>query len=222
MIPGKPDIIKCPKCRWPKSLITCISRNTTGGQQWSDAYWWAPMAPIQSPIQKCEHCGHYFLLSRAKRPWLYSKKKLEQQTTGRLSYEEMKEAFEFLLTQKLTPKEQLTVRFQYIYSYNDAFRNFNFRDVITKDRSIVDHELHRKNLLSTITLLDRGKINDTYLIAEFFREAGEFNNCIKILEGFKTIKPYLKKISDIVVQKALSYDNMVFELPEMGLFAVRR
>lgn len=218
MIPGEPYIIKCPKCRWPKSLSTCVSMNTIGGKQWSDAYWRATMAPIQYPIQKCGHCGHYFLLSRAKRPWFYSEKKLEYPTTGRLCYEEVKEALEFLLTLKLTPKEQLTVRSAFIHSYNDAFRNFG--DGITEERSIDDRELHRKNLLSTIPLLDRGKINDTYLIAEFFREAGEFNSCIKTLEGFSTIKPYLKEIADIVLQKALCHDDMVFELPKMGLFAV--
>ena len=220
MMPGQPEIIQCPKCRWPKSLPTCISLNTIDGKQWWDAYWRAPMAPKLSPIQKCGHCGCYFLLSQAKRPWFYNKNKLEYPTFGRLSFEEMKEASELLLKRKLKPVDQLTVRLELIHKYNDAYR-IPERDREQK-RSIDDYELHRKNLLSTIALLDSGKIDDTYLIAEFFREAGEFDKCVKTLEGFNTIKAYLKEIANIVVQKALHNDNKVFELPEMGLFAARR
>lgn len=211
MIPGPDKIIKCPKCHWPKSLITVLSANTIGRQLWSDNYCFAPMFPQLSPIQKCEHCNHYFLLSRAKTPFFYNRKKLMYPTTGLLSFEEMKEALTVLLksNKTISHEEKLIINLEFIHRYNDAFRDWPYKD---KQRSENDKQLFLESISSLIPLLDANKVNDSYLIAEFLRESGEFEECIKVLHDFKTVRPHLRDMAALVEQRALNKDDGLFEI----------
>lgn len=61
MLPGNPRILICPFCGTEKQIMSLISGNTFGAELWSDNKQIAPMLPEISYIQKCPHCGKYYI-----------------------------------------------------------------------------------------------------------------------------------------------------------------
>ena len=61
MQPGYARIVYCPYCGEKKELLSLMSGNTIGARYWSDLRMRAPMLPEVSPVQKCHHCGKYYL-----------------------------------------------------------------------------------------------------------------------------------------------------------------
>lgn len=64
MIPGNSQILTCPFCGGEKEILSLISGNTFGAELWSDNKRIARMMPEISFVQKCPHCGKYFMKSR--------------------------------------------------------------------------------------------------------------------------------------------------------------
>lgn len=124
MFPGNPKILTCPHCRGKKKVLSLESGNTFGAMMWSDNKRVYPNLPSPSFIQKCPHCGGYFLLSRQKKEeygedWFC----LNQ---GRLSYEDLKEAFVKLsLLPDLTDDEHTEMLFYLVWAYNDRYNSEN-------------------------------------------------------------------------------------------------
>lgn len=90
MIKNNARIVSCPFCGKKKELLSLTSGNTIGSTQWSDGKMVAPMLPSVSPVQKCPHCGKYYL---------HYKQEGESGTRpsdegGDLSYREWKEAYQ--------------------------------------------------------------------------------------------------------------------------------
>lgn len=120
MNPGHPRILTCPNCGGKKQVLSLASGNTFGAKVWSDNKRIYPMLPSPSFIQKCPHCEDYFLLSRQEtQEYGRGCFCLNQ---GRLSYEDLKEAY-FKLSQlpDLTDEENTTMLFYLVWSYNDRY-----------------------------------------------------------------------------------------------------
>ena len=64
MMPGNPQILTCPFCGKEKEIMSLVSGNTFGSELWSDNKQIAPMLPEISYVQKCPHCGKYFIKGR--------------------------------------------------------------------------------------------------------------------------------------------------------------
>lgn len=120
MNPGNPRILTCPNCGGKKQVLSLASGNTFGAKMWSDNKRIYPMLPSPSFIQKCPHCGDYFLLSRQKKEEYGNGCFCLNQ--GRLSYEDLKEAyFKLTLLPDLTDDEQTTMLFYLVWAYNDRY-----------------------------------------------------------------------------------------------------
>lgn len=63
MFPANARILTCPHCQGKKEVMQLLSGNTFGAELWSDSKEDAPMLPQVSYVQKCPHCGKYFLMS---------------------------------------------------------------------------------------------------------------------------------------------------------------
>ena len=119
---GNDLIIKCPLCDSEKALISIVSGNTGGSVLWSDGYMYAPMLPELSKVQKCYECGNFFMLEQAE-------SRIEKSCTepsldtGHLSYEEMKSALKHFNGKNLSDEEEFALRLEFLYRYNDAFRD---------------------------------------------------------------------------------------------------
>lgn len=190
MKPGPALIVECPSCGAEKSLMTLISGNSFGSLLWSDGYHFAPMAPTLSPVQKCMDCKSYFMLISA--PYRYSEQQSDYSLeTGLLSYNEIKEAFIELLKTDLSPDEELQLRLEFLYRFNDAFRdseNISLPLELTmdKERENEDYTLFQINLKKLISIIEE-QSPPSLLLAELYREMGDFDQAISVLRDFVAI-----------------------------------
>lgn len=219
MIPGPPLLLKCPKCGEEKRMMSIISGNTFGAVQWSDAYCEAPMLPTLSEVQKCPKCNSYFLLSQAKYRYDEAEDAQFSGDTGRLTYMEMKEALCILEKDSLTIDDQINIRLEFLHRYNDAFREIKESDEIYSDnpsleRNDADRNLNLEQIKALIGLLNKDNNNQILLIAELYREAGDFEKCLETLNQFHTYSDYERSFVEKLQRKALERDARVFVIEE--------
>lgn len=121
MLPGPAQLYACPHCGKKKAMFTMLSCNTFGVTLWSDGRSIYPMRPSLSLIQRCESCNSYSLLSEWKE--CGCDKNNFHGTTGKLTYEETKEAyFKFKESGRYDNDDILAISLEYIKSYNDRFK----------------------------------------------------------------------------------------------------
>lgn len=213
MLPGPPLLVECPKCGHEKRLMSLTSGNTFGARQWSDSYREAPMLPRLSEVQKCPDCHGYFLLSHAQQHYDNSEDAPFATDTGRLTYEEMKEALCLLDTDSLSSEDEINIRFEFLHRYNDAFRQDSYESVEENPtRNEADKKLHKENLKAFVRLFDENDKYYTPILAELYRESGDFDKCLKLLNNYKPESDYLKKFINTMRKKAKKKDDMVFLL----------
>ena len=126
---GNPQILTCPFCGKEKEIMSLVSGNTFGSELWSDNKQIAPMLPEISYVQKCPHCGKYFIKGRqavkyAKDGYCFEK--------GLLTFPETKEAFAQLAKEGfIDEKEEINVRMMLHHAYNDYYyRNIDKKDIL--------------------------------------------------------------------------------------------
>ena len=130
MQPGPPILVKCPHCGKDKELMSLLSGNTFGSQSWSDTYRYSPMLPRLSPVQKCPHCNSYFMLPDEKPRYKEDDSGFNHSfDTGRLKFPEIKEALFLLEDQGLNRQKEIALRLEFLYRFNDAFREFEGKSV---------------------------------------------------------------------------------------------
>ena len=219
MQPGPPILVKCPQCDEDKELMSLISGNTFNSIAWSDTYRYSPMLPRLSPVQKCPHCNSYFMMPDEKPRYKEDQSGFNHSfDTGRLKFSEIKEALFLLEGQGLNRQKEIALRLEFLYRFNDAFRDYERRsweeedDPAQIERNETDWKLHRDNLLKLIELYDKTDDNMIPVIAEFYREGGMFEESLKIGEGFNSDSDLLNEVMDKIKEKAIAKDDKVFEL----------
>lgn len=215
MIPGPALLAECPKCGEEKELMSIISGNTVGATQWSDMYLEAPMLPQLSPVQKCESCSTYFLLSQSKKRHGAGDEASSSFETGQLTFKEMKEALSLLNDESLTDEDELKIRFEFLHRYNDVFRfdqkEYNIsKEEFERSRSEEDVKLHKDNLLGLIALLDSTNSEELPIIAELYREAGDFDRSLSLLEAYKPTSDIMELFVSKVVKNSEEKNDRVF------------
>lgn len=173
MTPGPAQIIRCPFCGEIKKIMSLISGNTFGAEYWSDGKLIAPMLPEVSYVQKCPNCGKYYIISRQEE--IYGEENDISFETGYLSFPEMKEAYRQLIEEGCDVKEERTIHFLLHYAYNDYFCRTEDKNDETPD----DIALFRANALWLI----ENAIFDDVLKAEFYREIGDFDEALLLLNN---------------------------------------
>lgn len=206
MLPGNSRILTCPFCNGEKEVMSLLSGNTLEATYWSDTKVEAPMNPQVSFVQKCPHCGKYFLLSSQN-----ENRYGHTITTdlGTLTYDEMKEALQQLdIAENIRqPKGiQLSWRFTLLWVANDNYGRKG-KEIPEEDRKLIDHNIK----MITLELTD----NDQLLQAELLRETGYFKRAIELAEEFKqfsTLNEVQQYITDNIVSRAKAEDTKVFKI----------
>lgn len=205
MNPGKPQIVKCPFCGTKKELLSLISGNTFGAIYWSDNKRVAPMLPQVSYVQKCPKCRKYYIKARQESRYAADGFCLE---LGTLTYPEMKEAFAQLNDEGFNDvDEECNVRVLLLHTYNDYF----FRGESDKQPSKKDKEFIVKN----IHWLIENWAQDEILKAELYREAGDMDEAIEILDNVNVTEGFLVKIKNEIVRLAKAGDSSVFVITNL-------
>ena len=193
---GNSIIVSCPTCEGKKELMQINSGNTFGEKFWSDCKSEAPMLPKLSPIQKCPHCNHYYLLSRVK----IEDGSNYSMECGWPTFHEMLEALEESKNWGLTKKEYSQIHLQTLWSFNDMERYGNKvpEEIRSKVKPIIE------KLIPTI--------DDLLFKAELYREMEMYNHCLDTLKSYSSQKEYNKQIADIIASYAEKKDCKVFNI----------
>lgn len=217
MLPGPALIAQCPECGHEKSLVSLISGNTIGAVQWSDTYRYAPMLPQVSAIQKCPECRAYFFMNDIETRYADEDNSQYSFDTGTLIFPEIKEALLLLEESGLNEKNELALRLEFLYRYNDAFRNYssygNNENPFEGDRerNETDVKLHKENIKRLISLMGNEGDNGI-VVAELYREAGMFGACLMALENCPAENAFIIELISRIREKALASDSTVFQL----------
>lgn len=203
MIPGDPQILTCPHCGGKKEVMSLVSGNTCGAEYWSDNKQIAPMLPEISYVQKCPHCGKYYIMDRqkveyAKEGWCSER--------GILTFPEMKEAYKQLCEEGLQNEgEERVLRTMLHHAFNDYYYRSNDvrKNIIEEDRSL----FHDNGLW-----LIENLITDNLLKAEFYREIGEMDKAQTFLDTVNTKSDFQKKIVSVIQKKINNNDSSVFRI----------
>lgn len=202
MIPGNPRILICPFCGTEKQVLSLISGNTFGAELWSDNKQIAPMLPKISYVQKCPHCGKYYITGRQKEKFAKDGHSFEQ---GLLTYPEMKEAFSQISEEGFfNEKEEINVRMMLHHAYNDYYYRTEEKKVICQEDKTLFHD-------NGLWLIDH-LITDILLKAEFYREIGEFSTAKSILDSVAIENEFLKRIAIAIKDRIEVNDCRVFKV----------
>lgn len=205
-------LAECPHCGEKKELFQLCSGNNIGSETWSDLKIEMPMMPMVSPVQKCPKCGHFFMLREAKKEQgkTYSFEK------GWLTFEESLLALEELKSDKKGRLELLTIIVT--WAYNDIQRKEQESDPLPprKEKSEKIRNTPTPEQTETFKsvikeLLEQDIYTDNELfLAELYREIGEFDKCIHILEKFEPQKKFHELVKNGIIEHAKQQDSNVF------------
>lgn len=201
-MPGNPRILICPFSGTEKQIMSLISGNTFGAELWSDNKQIAPMLPEISYVQKCPHCGKYYITGRQEVKYAKDGYSFEK---GLLTYPEMKEAFTQLSEEGfLNEKEEINVRMMLHHAYNDYYYRTDEKKVISEEDKTLFHE----NGLWLINNL----ITDSVMKAEFYREIGEIDTAKSILDSITVEDEFLKRIVTGIKERLEVNNCQVFKV----------
>jgi hypothetical protein len=143
-----------------------MSGNTIGATLWSDGKKNAPMLPRVSRIQRCPTCGKYFFCSLDVTAGTSNRYGSQ---SGELPLEYLKEAFAQIQS---IGHYEYSFRMAILWAFNDRYGNMEQSDI-----PIEEWEYHMNNVQD---LLQMGI--DNLFRAELYREIGDFDKAIQILE----------------------------------------
>ncbi len=195
MLPAHSALLRCPHCGALKEVLQLMSGNTFGATLWSDAKQIAPMLPRVSYIQRCPSCGKYFFYTQ----------EVEAGTsnnygggTGDLPLEYLKQA----LTQlQPTGNEEHILRINILWAFNDRYGDMEQSDIPIEEWAYHVDNVHH------LVQMDI----DALLRAELFREIGDFDKAILILQSHE-VADNLKDLQHQLLQQAQQYNRKVFVL----------
>jgi len=205
MLPANAKIVKCPFCGEKKELLNLASGNTCGARHWSDQKMIAPMLPQVSPVQKCPACGKYYL--EYNQP--YKEGDGWSSERGELSYQQWKEAYAQLQSEKrITKKDLQIVRHQLIQAFNDDYYRYD------ADAAPAEEETYFVNVIYEYIDDCSWNKNNILFKAELYREADEMSKCAEVLSkiSLEKLQDYEAKIYKEIESRMKNGDKKVFRI----------
>ena len=195
MLPAHSALLRCPHCGALKEVLQLMSGNTIGATLWSDAKQIAPMLPRVSYIQRCPTCGKYFFRTKDV---MAGTSNNYGGGTGDLPLEYLKQA----LTQlQPTGNDEHILRINILWAFNDRYGNMEQSDI-----PIEEWEYHVDNVHHLVQM-----DIDALLRAELFREIGDFEQAIQILQSHE-VADNLKDLQRQLLQQAQQHNRKIFVL----------
>lgn len=200
MIIGKAQILTCPYCGQKKEVMSPVSANgnTYGQIVWSDNKAITPMQPKVSPVQKCPHCGKYYLMSRQK-PEQGDSLSFEN---GELDYKELKEAWRMLKdAEYLTEDEKLGILILQVWAFNDEYTRGKENVAPKEEQDYIN------DILCMVIKMDRV---DDLLKAELLRERGNFSEALNLLDSYPADNGFIEGMKKKFREDARTYETRPF------------
>ncbi|MDR2590313.1 MAG: hypothetical protein LBC71_04945 [Oscillospiraceae bacterium] len=193
MIPGVPEIVKCPSCKACQQRQTLRSGNALGARYYTDGKRYASMLPEYPIFVECPNCEVFFKIT-------YSLCKRSK--SGNYGGVEGIPFVSFLSINKLCQaidkglykdgkKYILSLRILLWRKFNDRVRNGGTSLFNGEDKSNDDEVLYKNNCHEILFLIARSVDDENLLMrAELYRNLGEFDQCKEILAQIKEPKQF--------------------------------
>jgi len=182
--PGDDYIYECPKCSSFLKRGSNTSGNTFGATLYSDGKMIAPMLPEFPDLTKCTKCDTILWLSDMKEigtcdVW-DEKCKPKWKNADRVKFLDVNDLLRFLELDPIKNNEEKEkmIRFQVWWAFNDRIREG--KDIFVQE---TDEALWEQNIRRLIELFDTENVNKRITAAEFHRNLGEFDECIKLISS---------------------------------------
>ncbi len=196
-MPGPDNIRKCPHCSALFREHTTISGNTFGAVVWADGCMEAPMLPEWPLLVKCAKCGKLIWVRESELVGSDGFIVVEEQTEGaRDPREQWKDVGDFDVPSEAdllataTALRDSPQKEKYVRMWAWRIRNGEIRGRPTATMGWT--EARMENVRRLQQLLDVKDPWQRLLHAEIDRELGNFETCLKQLEGdFGNINPAL-------------------------------
>jgi hypothetical protein len=174
--------------------MSLLSGNTFGAKQFSDGKQVARMLPEFPNLTKCKKCNTIFWLNKLKEIGSYrwgeeNSKWAKADSAEFLTIEE----YFIAITKGVAENkgEELFIRQHLWWVYNDRIRNgqkiFNDKnDEMRWKKNLIEllNLLNRQNIFRRIlNLPNKSAVNDKIMKAEIYRNLGDFENCIRIIQS---------------------------------------
>ncbi len=186
MQPGPDHFYRCAKCDHLLRQESISSGNTFGATIYSDGKYIAPMMPEFADLSKCRSCKHIFWVSKAKviaehYPHEVETLSPEWQNAHMLEFLTINEYFR-ALDQGLatTPEEELYIRKQILWAFNDRVRKGK-----ALFRAKKDPDRWEENLDKLLDLLTPDDVDEKIMIAEIYRNKEDFKKCLELIGSIK-------------------------------------
>jgi hypothetical protein len=190
MMPGTPEIVKCPSCKEKQQRPTLISGNTFGASYYSDGKRIAPMLPQYPYFVKCPKCTKFFKIAHEEiaREMSFDRDSIIPFVKF-LTVDELLQAIESGLVNG-NDDDILSLRIELWQTFNDSIRD--------GQKEIPRKELYEDNCRKILSELTEQNNDETYLTcAELWRNIGEFNQCASFLGKINSSEKFKDYISAI-------------------------
>lgn len=222
LISDQSKILKCPHCGALRYMINVLSGNSMGAVRWSDTKVEAPMMRSSSSVLRCPACKRYHFYSDGeivglteshwesrKRWWHWKRRKSSEcwpsWDCGTLSYQSLKEAFAQL---KPTGDNEREIRIMLLNGYNDWYGGCQGTrqpsEAPAEERSYFEQNARR-----LIELFSDESPNSLLMRAELYRELGEFEQAISLLDRISKDSPFFS-LAEQMHHYAEQHDCRVF------------
>lgn len=190
MLPGPDLIYKCPHCENLLKRGSLTSGNTFNSKLYSDGKQVAPMLPDFPNLTKCKKCNNIFWLSDLKPIGEYGKYRgYEGRNNIEKSLWEIAESVTFLdvyelfRALKMTDdlKREKNIRIWIWWAFNDRIREEGNNLFVDTN----DQKLWEENCKDLLNVLDDADFNEKLMIADLYRNLGEFDRCIEIIDSIE-------------------------------------
>lgn len=203
---------RCTKCGTLKEKFTLASGNTFRAKTYSDGKLVANGIMEIPQLVKCGKCGQFFWLRKENEVGCYKYKdydKLKQmvrkeevanvdeiETAVFLTINEYHEVLGEDIIESVGDEHYL--RRQLWWKYNDRIRDGV--DIFIESG---DEKRWEENLIVLLTLMDERDIDEKIMLAELYRNLGNFKKCMELLDSIDELKGHIlyKRVSEECVRK---------------------
>lgn len=203
MILGPDYIYKCPTCGKLLRHRSFASGNTFRARLFSDGKNSAPMLPNFPFFVKCKNCNSFFKFSELKEvgvaefnhrtgydaiKWesIFWEMKYFAIDREKIPYSEPLDTSDLYEALEKFPQYELGFRQQIWWSYNNYLRDFLEYDQPIRETHIQfmeRNELFEENCFALLKLLDVNNENQKIMMAELYRNVGQFEKCMELIES---------------------------------------
>jgi hypothetical protein len=203
---GPNYIYKCPNCGNLLLKESLSSGNTLGAELFSDGKRIAPMLPDFPDLTKCKKCNSIFWLSDLKK--IGTRYECEENPKnpewGDADIAEFLDISDLFRALEEKKSKEIIIRQLIWWAFNDRVRDG--KEIFVEEN---EENLWMQNCIALTELFNKENINQKIMIAELYRNLGQFEHCIELIDNLSDDLDWLKnKFKEECAKK----NQLVFQL----------